>query len=938
MYASGDGLLKASFSYLGILPHGEYMGVNLPGRVFDGRIGECMAKFKNAPGRPISASNWQKVWKIRRQNLRQGIQGGDLKTKETLLSEERDRVVSKDEALYPEVKGREEIGWSREVVGNKARPEEELPSTVSASWGRVEGESLEEDSQRDQFAPKEGVLLAGKLTPEELETGLKQRIHLSLRWLAEWVVRWIYLRKNPEVVVLRVRVPRGNEVEINVAEQFYASLSGLGKPGRIFDFLVGIFPQLLKFSINPPEAVSLEIVGEPEEIYFQVVVPREWQNYVERQLHATYAGAEISPVSEESIFEKEGYVSFAELKAGGAVYKPLLTYEELSNDPLNAMTTAMSKLDKGEAMVLQIVVQSVGDSWRALGYRFVNRANNLERSEKKSSTIKIDPAVVEAVSQKISKRGFKVAVRVVSVGKDKFAAQTNLDNLVNAFNQFSRPGMSALRKKRIWSKKGFMNDFLWRHFPRFGVPIILNTAELATLYHLPNKNVTTPHLDWLMSKRSAAPQNLPTQGLYLGKSKFRGVVKKVYLQSDDRRRHTYIIGQTGTGKSVFLKSLAWQDICEGRGLAFIDPHGDAVEDLLQMVPKERAEDVIYFNPGDLERPMGLNILDVETEEAQHLIINSFINLLYKLYDPQHTGIIGPQLERAVRNVMLTAMSEKGNTMIEVMRLLTDPKFAEEKIPLIKDPLVKRYWTDELARTSDFHKSEKLGYFVSKFDRFVTEKIMRNIIGQSKSAFNFRKVMDQRKILLVNLSKGLIGEENSNFLGLLLVPRILSAAMSRVDTPEEKREDFYLYVDEFQNFSTPDFAQILSEARKYRLNLIVANQYIAQIEEKIRDAVFGNVGTKVAFRVGADDAAYLEKQFEPNFSEADLLNLSIGETIVRTLVDGQPTPSFSMSTDYAAYQAIKKDWERGGMIRELSRLRYGRDREVVEAEIKQRAQL
>ncbi len=485
-------------------------------------------------------------------------------------------------------------------------------------------------------------------------------------------------------------------------------------------------------------------------------------------------------------------------------------------------------------------------------------------------------------------------------------------------------------------KPEVVESFIKRTFPRWGNYPVLNTTELATIYHFPGEGVKTPRIKWLRSRKSAPPTNLPTEGLYLGINEYRNQIVRVRIRRDDRRRHMYILGQTGSGKSEFLKFMAYQDIKNGEGLAFIDPHGEAVEDLLAMIPKERAEDVVYFNPADTQRPVGLNILDVETEEAKHMTINSFISLLYKLYDPNRTGMVGPQLERAVRNVMLTAMSEPGNTLVEVLRLLTNPKFAEKKIPLIKDPLVKSYWVEQISQTSDFHRSETLGYFVSKFDRFVTEKLMRNIIGQSKSAFDFRQVMDQGKILLVNLSKGKIGEENSNFLGLLLVPRILAAAMSRADMPQSERRDFYLYVDEFQNFSTPDFAQILAEARKYRLNLVVANQYIAQIQEDIRNAVFGNVGTMVSFRIGADDAEYMEKQLEPVFSERDLINLGVGECAARLLIEGQPSRPFSFKTDWPAIQALPKNEKLAKVIQEISRLKYGRDRSVIEREIAVRA--
>ena len=327
----------------------------------------------------------------------------------------------------------------------------------------------------------------------------------------------------------------------------------------------------------------------------------------------------------------------------------------------------------------------------------------------------------------------------------------------------------------------------------------------------------THHIQWLSAKSAPAPNKIPTKGLYLGKSKYRGVERGIYMSLEDRRRHTYIIGKTGTGKSEFLKDLALQDIEAGHGVAVIDPHGDLVEDLLKLMPPKRAEDVIYFNPADTERPLGMNIMEAHNEEQQQFMASAVIGLMYKLYDPHRTGIVGPRFEHAIRNGMLTVMSKPGATFIELVRILTDAKYVEDYLPFVKDPMVKRYWTDQISNTSDFHKSEVLDYIVSKFGRFVTNKTMRNIIGQSESSFDFRQAMDEKKIILCNLSKGVIGEEDAKFLGLILVPKILTAAMSRQNVPMEKRNDFFLYVDEFQNFATEDFASILSEARKYRLN-------------------------------------------------------------------------------------------------------------------------
>ena len=414
--------------------------------------------------------------------------------------------------------------------------------------------------------------------------------------------------------------------------------------------------------------------------------------------------------------------------------------------------------------------------------------------------------------------------------------------------------------------------------------------------------------------------------------------RPVYVGQDDRRRHIYIIGKTGVGKSELLKEMILQDIKNGEGVCFIDPH-DTVEKLLELIPPERAEDVIYFDPSNTERPMGLNMLEAYTEEQKHYVVSSIVGLMYKLYDPYKTGIIGPRFEHAIRNAMLTVMSEPGSTFVEVVRCLTDSSFVQELLPKVQDPIIRRYWTDQIAQTADFHKSEVLDYIVSKFGRFVTNKMMRDIIGQSKSAFDFRKVMDERKILLINLAKGKIGEENSSFLGLILVPKLLVAAMSRQDIPEKERKDFYLYVDEFQNFATPDFATMLSEARKYRLNITVANQFIGQMEEEVKNAVFGNVGTLIAFRVGVTDANYLQHEFQPTFSESDLINIERFNAYIKTIVDNEPVTSFSVDmTKDMVEEERRKNLKIAEAIKKLSALKYGRDVRIVDAEIIQRARL
>ncbi len=469
---------------------------------------------------------------------------------------------------------------------------------------------------------------------------------------------------------------------------------------------------------------------------------------------------------------------------------------------------------------------------------------------------------------------------------------------------------------------------------------------MATIFHFPNKSVETPNIMWLGARRAAAPVNTANEGLYLGQSVFRSVKKDIYMKPEDRPRHFYMIGQTGTGKSQFLMSLALQDIYNGEGVAVIDPHGSDINELLTKIPEERMEDVVFFDAADNERPMGMNLLQADTEEERHMAINFFIELLYKLYDPNHQGIMGPQLERALRNCMLTAMTDPQATLIDAMRLLIDDKYSQKFLDKVKDPLVLRYW-DEVSQTTQNRKGETMGYFVSKLDRFVTDITLRKIIGQPKTTIDFNDIMANKKIFLADLSKGKIGEENSNFIGLLLVPKILMAALARqrlvgkTDFP-----NFYLYVDEFQNFATDSFATILAEARKYKLNLIVAHQFIAQLEDKIKEAVFGNVGSKAVFRVSAEDAEYLETYLSPTFTKGDIAKLPNGNCYMQLLVGGHPTAPFSMTIEFDhklntvvlpqnISSRVTIDFERAEKIKQISKEKYGTPLNEIEEFIKLR---
>lgn len=729
-------------------------------------------------------------------------------------------------------------------------------------------------------------------------------------------------------VLLQVAVPKGNEVKIDAMEQLFASLYSIKKGGW-------------KKGYTQQPAISFEIVAKLEDIRFYIWTPIQYKDLIEKQIHGAYPDAEILEIPEYNIFSEKGFVAYKSIQLRKENYYPIKTYKELPTDPLAAITSACAKMGKEEAAAIQLLISPAESTWQKTGRSFISETKKQE-SDPEKAKFAVSAKTLEQVENKVSKPGFETSVRIVCVGPDEASANAHLTNIMGAFEQFSSD-LNGFGSRKIWRKGGFVEDFLYRYQPLynlFGNRIsVLNSEELATIFHFPNKLITTPHIYWLYAKTAPAPADIPKEGLYLGLSTYRGIKRPVYISNEDRLRHIYIIGKTGTGKSELLFDLILQDIREGKGVCFMDPHGDTIEDLLKVIPPERAEDVIYFNPADTERPMGLNLLEANTEDQKHFAATAVINMMYKLFDPYKTGIVGPRFEHGVRNAMLTAMVEEGNTFVEVMRIMTDSKFTQELLPKITDPIVRRYWTDQIAQTADFHKSEVLDYTVSKFGRFVTNRMIRNIIGQSKSSFSFREIMDSGKILFVNLSKGNMGEENSSFLGLILVPRILMAAMSRADVPKEERRDFYLYVDEFQNFATPDFAVILSEARKYRLDLCVANQFIGQVDEEVKNAVFGNVGTIISFRIGVTDANYLQREFTPTFSEEDLLNIDKYHVYIKTTVNNEPVPSFSMDlTKDMNKQKEMMNPKVAEIIKEMSRLKYGRDVRLVEAEIVRRAKL
>lgn len=745
--------------------------------------------------------------------------------------------------------------------------------------------------------------------------------------------------KAKEWSLFEVRVPRGNETEIGVAEKMFSNLVGIGGKGK------GIAEN---FTVS--NSISFEIVAKPGEIKFYVYCPKKFGEHVEKQILGSYQDADVKKVDDYNIFVENSKVAYARLELDDENYCPIKVAEDFTGDPLANILSTLTKMSNGEGAIVQIVISPSGSQWQKNGSGFVKKVQN-NNSDPEKKKMSVSEEKLQGISKKVVKNGFTTDVRIVASAPDDALAKMHLDNIVGAFDQYSNPGVNRFKKidiKGSKKEKEFMYDVIYRR-PALEPKSVLNVEELAGLYHFPNKEITTPNINWLLAREIPASNEISSDisskdTIWVGNNVFRDKVKAICFQRDDRRRHTYILGQTGTGKSWLMVRMLIQDIYNGDGVCFIDPHGQAAEMILERIPPERADDVIYFNAADFERPFGLNIMEFYNEQHKHQVVNSFIALLVRLFDPHNQGYVGPMMQQAVRNSMLTAMSVEGSTLIEVVRMLQDEKWVQEKwLPLIKDELVKRYWVDQVAKTDQKTKSESLGYFISKFDKFTTNLAIRNIIGQSQSSFDFRDIMDNGKILIVNLAKGFLGEENMSFIGLLLVQKMLAAALSREDIAEEDRKDFFFYADEFQNFATDEFTSILSEARKYKLNLTLAHQYIGQLPENIKSAVFGNVGSLFITRCSNEDAQFLEPQFETYVKASDIINQSLAHYYVKMLSDNTYPSPFSLDARYGPKYPetgfdMKVNKEVVSIIKQMSRLKYGRDINIVNMDINRRSDL
>lgn len=757
-----------------------------------------------------------------------------------------------------------------------------------------------------------------------------------------------------ESVLLVLEIPRTNDKSELAAEQLFASLHGILRDKKE-----------LRLAGGHQEHLSFEIASVNGQIRFYTWVPRTLQSFVEGQIYAQYPTVQIYQAEEDyTEHERQHQVVYStELTTTDSEFLPIRTFQNFEVDPLAGITGTLAKLEStGEELWIQVLMRPVADEWHSDSESWIAGVKSgrgslfgggtgagakwlvglfaalwrpPEQGDSTTATAELserDKTRISEAEKKATKLGYQVRIRLAYLGESQTNAKLRMQALVGTFKQFNSTNLNGLKSTHANFGKEYLEKYRQRSF--IGDGFILNIEELASVFHLPHTNVETPNIVWASSKTAEPPSKLPIitgddalddQISPFGVTNFRGINHQFGMLRFDRSRHVYIIGQTGAGKSGLLELFALSDIFHNQGYAIIDPHGDFAIDNMKFIPGSRLEDVVYFNPADTAYPLGFNPLEVTNPEQKTNISSEVIGVLKRMFGESW----GPRLEYILRYTILALLDRPDTTMLDITRMLTDKKFRKETLGYCRDTVVMQFWNVEFASWNDKFVTEAVAPVLNKVGAFTANPIIRNIIGQPKSTFNIRQIMDEGKILIVNLSKGLIGEDNAAILGSFLVTKIQLAAMSRSDIVDiNDRRPFYLYVDEFQNFATDSFATILSEARKYGLNLTVANQYISQMNDTVRDAVFGNVGTVISFRVSADDAPILSKQFEPNFEALDLLQMHNRNFVINMVIGGEKVPAFSART----LELPPAQTDNTSRIIEYTRRHYARERQDVEQSI------
>lgn len=789
-----------------------------------------------------------------------------------------------------------------------------------------------------------------------------------LLFLIRFIVKGRATKKiNAELTTLLLTVPKEQQLKEKAGDQTIEQIRAqIATMEQVFAVVGGLKADhgFHAWMFGSHDHMAFEIVNNGGLIYFYVTIPDKFRQLIEQQLQAQYPYIHLEEIPDYNLFRPKDIAAAAYLTLEKTHAYPLKTYQTLETDPLNGLLNPLSQLTEtsGQAAI-QYIIRPAHKHWRSASKKHIKEIQEGKKEgnalvgaisktiELASTTDKNKPPkeayrpspleeqLVKSIDEKAAKAGFECNIRIVTSASTEGTAATLLKTMVNSYSQYSTYQYGNSFKAHIKSNpNGIIDDVIFRRFKE-NQQAILNTQEMASLWHLPLSSTEVPNIKWLGSRKSAPPDNLPTEGVILGYNLYRNIKTEVRMKPNDRMRHMYVIGQTGTGKSTLLSNVAYQDILAGNGCCIMDPHGDLADALIGCIPPERVDDVIYFDPSDTSYPMGLNMLEFDPAypEQKTFVINEMLKIFDKLYDLKSTG--GPMFEQYVRNAMLLIMDDvpTGSTLMEISKVLADEDFRKMKLSKCTNPVVYDFWTKEAEKAGgEAALANMVPYITSKLTQFVSNDIMRPIIAQQESAFNFRQIMDQKKILLVNLAKGKIGDMNAKLLGMVIVGKILMAALSRTDTAEKDRVDFFLYIDEFQNFLTDSIATILSEARKYRLSLNIAHQYIGQLEEggneAVKNAIFGNIGTKAVFRISPDDAEFLEKEYAPVFNSFDLVNIEARTAYLKMLINNTAGRPFNIAT----YPPPKSDFELASALKELSKLTYGRSRELIEEEIRARS--
>jgi len=777
-----------------------------------------------------------------------------------------------------------------------------------------------------------------------------------------------------------IRVSKENEAGPIVAEQIYSALHGVIKKISFWERLKGVVQ----------DRISFELANTGKNIAFYVNFPSKLKNLVESQIYAQYPLAEIADCDDYAKKPDGYYIHSVELGLINPDIYPVKRYPQFEDkkakypvDPLASVTASLSKFAGArEQAWIQVIIRPIEDKWRKRFTRCIRvlakgaflkiekiqawyarmycTRNALSRffygplyilfALKRGNNVSTDNAKVDDAEEQISRTHenetplvaamdkvgrlmYETTIRIVYLCKhnNPETAEIKLKEIAGTFKQFNLPQVNGFEIRKKINGDEAIEKFSKRRIRNEG--FVLNSEELATIYHLPNLTVNVPNINWVKSRRIEPPNDLPVEEnedkhdlTIIGKTNFRGATDVFGIKTADRRRHIYIIGKTGMGKSTLLENMIFSDIQEGRGLAVIDPHGDLAESVLNFIPARRTNDVILFDPSDRDYPIAFNMLENIDPSLNSIVCSGLVGIFKKIYADSW----GPRLEHILRNTILSLLEYPNTTMLGISRVLQDKSFRQKVIKKISDPIVKAFWLEEFEKMDPRQRVEAISPILNKVGQFLSSSIIRNILGQVKSSMDIRFAMDKKKIIIVNLSKGKIGEDNSSLLGSMLITKFQLDAMSRANIPEKDRTDFYLYVDEFQNFATESFATILSEARKYKLNLTMANQYIAQMPDEVREAVFGNVGSILSFQVGFDDADYLSKQFGEEVMPNDLVALSKYNAYMRLLNDGMPSKTFSMNT--MPPPEFEMEEGRKEKVIKMSRERYATEKKTVEDKI------